>query len=626
MIVKKCDECGREFNAKTSKQRFCPGPHKQICAICGKEFEYTCIPNDKPQTCSKECKAIYRKKCLQDKYGVENVSQIPEVREKKKISNASEESQAKMRATCLERYGVERANQSPEVQAKISAALKSEKTREKVKATFQAHYGVDHVFQLPAYRKKYGADVVSKLESTKQSVRRSVFERYGVTSVSHIPGVSEKAQTTREAKCIENYGVDCIFKSDAFKAEMQSRFGVDNVMKNPDILRKAFRNKQRKSSLETRLHNFLNAYNIHYIEEFPIKSGEMIHSFDVYLPKYKILIDCDGEYWHSYISDPDGDRVRDDGDEVRIALVPHDHIFHLIVESDFERGLRELQKLISKIDSGLLNYDTDLFKWCRSIGFPYYEYDDKRLHYEWNRLCGHIVQTYNPNCRFGNSIINHFHKSIYDAKTKGELSPREAWDNDELLKKVIANRLIYQNTVNPSKILQGFNISKIAPKVSVFNPVLALYICQKYLNRYQTVFDPFSGFSGRLLGCCAAGKQYIGQDINEAHVTESNQIISYFDMSKIASVTQQDIFTSNAVSSDALLTCPPYDDIEVYGNETEFRSCDDWIDFCISKFDCKRYIFVINTTERYKDNVVEELPCKSHFRHNAELIVMIDKS
>lgn len=623
-MIKICEECGKQFETRTGRQRFCKGPHYNICAICGKEFEYSCIPTDKPNTCSKTCRKLYRKRCLQEKYGVDNVSQIAEVREKKKVSNASVEAQTKTKQTNLEKYGVPYACQSLEVRSKISSALRSEEVKTKRAKTFQEHYGVDHIFKLPSYRQQYGCNVVSTLDSTKQSIKRTLLEKYGVDNAANIPGVAAKSQILREQTCLQKYGENCIFKTQYFKEKMLSDYGVENVMKNAEILQKANRNKQHKSNLEIRLHNILTAYDIKYIEEYAITEHTLAHSFDIYLPKYKILIDCDGDYWHSYTEDPDGGRIRDDGDEVRLALVPNDHIFYLIVESDFERGLRGLLKMIKELDANVFDYDSELFTWCRRNGFPYYHYDDERLFKEWHRLSNYDFFEYNENRRFGLSIINHFHRSIFDCRTKGSISPREAWEDDNLLKKVIANRLIYQNVVDPSKVLKGFNISKLATKVSVFNPTLAGYICNKYLKNYDVICDPFSGFSGRLLGVTATGRTYIGSDLNEVVVNESNMLIDHMKLN-CEHIKVQDVLSDNMYSYPALLTCPPYADKEVYNSETTFNTCDNWIDIVLSKYDCKRYVFVVDHTYKYVDNIVEELKSRSHFRRSSEYIVIVDK-
>lgn len=628
MIDKKiCQECGKLFQPRRKDQKFCKGPHTSTCVICGEEFEYTCSPNEKPHTCSKECKYKFMRQNLKEKYGVAYVSQIPEVREKKKISNASEESQRKMKETCLKKYGVERAIQSEEVRRKLSNSLKSSETREKFRQTYQKHFGVDHVFSSKEFREKHHINEIPKREATKHAIKRSVYERYGVTSIANIPEGKRKSKEHREATVMKKYGQNCIFKTKQFQDDIKERFGVDNVMKNPDVLRKAFTNKQKKSSLELRLKHMLDAYNIVYEQEYVLKENEIVHSYDFYLPKYKILIDCDGEYWHSYLSDPDGDRIRDDYDDVRLYLVPKDHIFHLIIESDFERGLRDLQKMLKKIDENIFDYDSDMFKWCRSVGFPYYNYTSQRMIQDFNSLYRYESDKYNPSCKLGISIINNFHKSIYHCSCGNKPSPYDAWQDDELLKEVIANRYIYQNNVEPSKVMQGFNIAKIAPKVTVFNPVLAKYLCKKYASSSNLIVDPFSGFSGRLLGCYTAGKQYVGFDIRQDVVDESNRIIEFLHVSN-CSVQQEDLLSVNHASeySEAImLTCPPYTAKENYLECQVNKSCDEWIDECLQRYSCNRYIFVVDDTIKYCKNIVEDIQNSSHFSKAVEHVVVIDR-
>ena len=170
--------------------------------------------------------------------------------------------------------------------------------------------------------------------------------------------------------------------------------------------------------------------------------------------------------------------------------------------------------------------------------------------------------------------------------------------------------------------MSGLSISGIAPKVSIFNPYLAKYIVNKYLNDFDTVFDPFSGYSGRLLGCASLGKRYIGQDINKTAVEESNQIIDFFNLSNISCVTNDSKITSGTY--DCLFTCPPYSDKEIWEDTLDIHSCDEWIDICLKNYHCKTYIFVVDDTEKYKDNIVEIIHNKSHFTDNYEYIIKID--
>lgn len=86
---------------------------------------------------------------------------------------------------------------------------------------------------------------------------------------------------------------------------------------------------------------------------------------------------------------------RDDYDDVRVSLIPEDFIYIIIVESDFERGMNRLLKTIRSIDSDTFNYDSEIFQWCRNIGFPYPNYSERRMNSDWNKLCSYDISKYN---------------------------------------------------------------------------------------------------------------------------------------------------------------------------------------------------------------------------------------
>ena len=189
--------------------------------------------------------------------------------------------------------------------------------------------------------------------------------------------------------------------------------------------------------------------------------------------------------------------------------------------------------------------------------------------------------------------------------------------------KCIKNRIIYKGTkLDPSRVLRGLSVARVAPKVSVFNPNLAKHLVDKYLSEFDTVFDPCSGYSGRLLGTCAAGKHYIGQDINVTTVEESQQMIDCLNLDATVSCIDS-LATSGRY--DCLFTCSPYSDKERWGTDIPNMTCDEWIDNITSKYNCKRYLFVVDQTEKYKDFVIETITNKSHLNTNYELVICIDK-
>lgn len=271
----------------------------------------------------------------------------------------------------------------------------------------------------------------------------------------------------------------------------------------------------------------------------------------------------------------------------------------------------------------LPTYDADIQKFVNSLPqeFPYPEYPNKRLLEDYNHLC---TYEYKPNQKLGIYILNQFHKSIWKAHREKLPSPFEAWQDRDLLEKCVRNRFIYCKNLTPHNILTGFSVTKMAPRVSLFHPALGRHLIQKYLNDYQTIFDPFSGFSGRLLGTCSLGKTYIGQDINIDHVKESNQIVDFLQLKNVK-VTQQDILADAKKTYDCLFTCPPYGGKEHWNilNDTVEKSCDEWIDVCLSKYKCDKYLFVVDTTEKYKDNIVEIIENKSHLTNSREYVILL---
>lgn len=427
----------------------------------------------------------------------------------------------------------------------------------------------------------------------------------------------------RNENWIKKYGsLDNLWKERQGKIEDTNikLYGVPHVMSNPKIKHQQAKSA-RKSSLEGRFEEFLIQNNFSYIHGYMIEGTPYNHEFDFAIfkeDKLDILIDCDGIYYHGYETDENGKSVNTYIDDYRSQLVPEGVKFLICLEGEEEKAYSEVLKLIN-IDYN--KYIQEVFDWCREVEFPYPKYKDNILNNSYNALLKSDVSNFSMNARYGMKIIDHFHPSIWKANRDGSISPYEAWQKDDLLIKCIKNRIIYKGcNLDRSKVLAGFSINKIAPKVSIFNPNLAKYIVGKYLSNYNVVFDPCSGYSGRMLGVCSLGKRYIGQDINSETVEESNNIIKYFNLD--ASVECKDLLKDSG-EYECLFTCSPYGSKEKWNQEIENKSCDEWIEEILSRYKCKEYLFVVDKTEKYLDYIVEELKNKSHFGSNLEYIIKI---
>ena len=595
-----------------------------------KEFKekskQTCLSKYGTEHASQSSRVLDTKKRNNiEKYGVDSTFKLPSTKKKVKETmynryggwyTGTEDYRRKVRTTSLEKYGVEHFQQS-------------DKVKDKRASTNQKKYGVDSTLQLDSVQRKsrktklekYGVDHQSKSPVVRSKIVQTTMLHYGVEYPLQSERIQEKVRATNRKRLGVDYPMQSSKVLDKNRSTCLEKYGVSSVMKVPSVRCKQARSAHN-SNLEKRISSMLTQYNIEFIPQYVVKKGSYIHAFDFYIPRYRILLDADGTYYHSYKSDPDGRAVRDDYDEVRMYLIPKDHVFILAVEGYEDRAIKEVHDVIKKMDSNVFNYDTELFTWCREVGFPYPNYTESRMKKDWNSLCKYQSNVYKPNAKLGYSIIKNFHKSLYDVKV-GNVSVRKAWEDDKLLRKVIENRLIYKNNVDPSKVLQGFNISKVCPIASIFNPILAKHLVETYLNEFNEVFDPFSGFSGRMLGVASLGKKYKGQDLNPNAVKESNEIIKFLNLSN-AEVSQKDVLKSSG-TYECLLTCPPYNRKEVYNKEVVFKTCDGWIEECLSRFKCRRYVFVVDETSKFKDNIVEEIKKSSHLTNTTECVVVVDR-
>ena len=638
---KTCPICGETFIPKSSKQKYCKKEIRKICPICGDEYIILCQPDKQnPVTCNKpECKKLAAKVGEQSKTKICRVCGKPFHPTSSRQQDCNKPIE-KVCVVCGKTYVGKcsindtsttcssECQQKLAAQNRITSYQKETRTCELCGKEFHPRSNTQKICDGIHYRncvtcgKRFILDT-SKLRADWPetcSHECAVKYRFKDGNPMSKPGAIQKNIESKRRKYGDNFG-SIIWKKSMKTYENTT--GFKHPIINPEV-RSRIAKSAKTSSLELRISKALDNYKVEYIHHYSIIKGELSHEFDFYLPEYKMLIDADGAYYHSYLDDPNGTTVNDYWDDIRTYLVPNDHEFYLIVEETEEKSIKTLFKILQQKDENIFSYDSYLYEWCRSISFPYPKYTNERLNKEWRRLREYQNDKYVPQCRIGESIVKHFHPSIYSSHVKNYPSPIEGWNNDKILKKVIKNRLIYVNDVDPSKILKGFNVSKLCPIVSIFNPILAKYITQKYLSNYSMIFDPFSGFSGRMLGAVSCGKQYIGSDIRNEVIIETNNMIQFLNIQS-ASVSQCDILTSTEKQYECMLTCPPYGLKEEYGNESGFNSCDSWIDICIQKFKCKRYCFVVDNTSKYESNVVEEFNSTSHFATVKEKLVIIDQ-
>lgn len=220
-----CRKCTDELKKKRSRET-------RICLECKQPFNVR--KKETKKLCSEECRAAWAsrpenvesriessKQAVKDKFGVENVFQLEEVKEKS-------------RQTKLEKYGDENYN-NPESQKETLFERHGDDFYFKMAVdrvqTFRDKYGVDHPLQSEEFRAKrrqtnqerYGVDNVSQDSEIKKRRKKTYRERYGVDNPSQVEEFKEKKKQTS----LENFGVTHHLKDyDRLQKHLKAQYKV----------------------------------------------------------------------------------------------------------------------------------------------------------------------------------------------------------------------------------------------------------------------------------------------------------------------------------------------------------------------------------------------------------------
>lgn len=323
--------------------------YKQLCPVCGCPSKFHNFRKGYNKYCSIKCsnkdedkKLKTKETCVERYGGVGYASPI--------ISNAAKE-------TCLEKYGSKNPRENEEINNKIketcikrygtTSPLGSKKVWDKIKQTNLEKYGVEYNINSSQIQEKikktnlerYGAvNPLNNLE-VREKFKKTNLERYGVEYPFQSNTVQESGKKTRILK----YGTDHVldlqeFKDKAIASRNKSTIDsypiIQRILKNNDeyiyecscphpdckictdkkfnipaakfyvrkydgreLCTKLCKESPRESSLEYKICEHLDSLNINYIRNNrEILSGKEI---DIYIPSYKLGIECNGCYWHS---------------------------------------------------------------------------------------------------------------------------------------------------------------------------------------------------------------------------------------------------------------------------------------------------------------------------------------
>lgn len=182
---------------------------------------------------------------------------------------------------------------------------------------------------------KYGVESYSATTEYKEKVKQTNLQKFGTTA----PAQNKEVMAKMKATCLERYGVDNYWKANSFLVQQQQKYFEDHPNLT-DEYKEVYRDREKlaaviesqadktiiglanhfgisRASMNMLLakHNLLDLVDIchqtsHYEKEIAdfIGSADCICNdrtvldgleLDIYVPKYQLGIEINGDYWHS---------------------------------------------------------------------------------------------------------------------------------------------------------------------------------------------------------------------------------------------------------------------------------------------------------------------------------------
>lgn len=273
---------------------------------------------------------------------------------------------------------------------------------------------------------------------------------------------------------------------------------------------------------------------------------------------------------------------------------------------------------------------------CRSHDFIYPDYPSNILHNYLSKIIESFRNNKEIKCDNNDLVLKHFHHSIYDTSIDGKPSMSSAWKNKDLLTKSIQNRILYKHSLSQEDIQNGLNVSKLAPKPSVFSISYALLLFSSgVFDGYDNIIDPIAGFSGKLLASIIMNKKYTGiydygLDNNfDIRLNESQNLIEWVD-DNFKDINKNIFNVRLSTYNECISSSKKYDimicEIPYWNKkEDEKKYTDDIIDKLILDFKCKRYVFIIKDSNKYKEKYLRKIERSSHLYIYHRHIIVLDK-
>ena len=207
-----------------------------------------------------------------------------------------------------------------------------------------------------------------------------------------------------------------------------------------------------------------------------------------------------------------------------------------------------------------------------------YSYSDSDLLKDWNSLIkwNARVATMASTQRVGMKLCEHFFPNFFDIENKDGNSFKSLWSADKLEKVLRWNRKSH-STPYLSELRRGIYFNYKLAKSTMYRPQMAKMVVTNL--GAKRVLDPCAGWGGRMLGCVAAGAEYVAFEPNTETYENLLKLVKFLgieDKVRIIKDSALEMDRYDIGEFDLILTSPPYFDLEVYSHEDtqSIKGCD----------------------------------------------------
>ena len=588
-------------------------------------------------------KKLNEKKCATNivLYGVPYVAQSPAI-------------QAKTRATNLLRYGYTNANKRPFMRKHMSQVMKKKAPMiaAKSRKTCLGKYGVEYYGQTAEARKAQSERMHGNLDVFLAKTRATMQKRYGVNYSWESAALRNKAYSTMQKR----YGTSCYCQSDEYKERLDSimdkvrntnmmRYGVpvytqsDEYKQNVDVIQSRIIATKRQNGV---LNTSAVEKHVKGFDDFESQynnDSRYPYLCDFYDKERDLFIEVNASWTHGYHW---YDVEKDVAVCTKWKAKSEDSTYYANALEVFTK--RDVEKReTARVNS--LNYVTlwdsdgmDADLWF-AMGMPLgkdwvHEYSWLHYHYIPEDV---DVQNMRLSWRSLSAIVKDAQRKVF---YKREL---ELWNKNPLRHGkwgtvqafLYANRYKYLNKLphelTDRMLLRAFRISGLHMGYTSFNSSLMRQVIEKY--NVKSVYDPCAGWGERMMTCGKLGVSYEGCDINSELFEGYKKLYELIDGFKPVLHNNESANQLVTGDADAIITCPPYKNIEVYSeNGAENLSDEDfaawWGDVVKNCSYSNAKVFAVQTNQacrsvfadaleeqgwEFKEELVFDNNQKSHF-------------